>query len=147
MKKELCYKTGYKYQVTSSSCWVDSGIKGISFDSPFFQLCSDGMLGVFRGYAWDGTTGPSIDTQTNIFQSLWHDILCQIASELDDPELRAEADLLFKEMLTWRVCIDGKCKKMNPFRRAYHYLGVRLGARFHIGTKKEIKVTVYKNII
>ena len=74
----LTYKAGYKYQVVEDFHYnVD--IKGfeVKLDG-FLSLTRDGVLTVHAGYAWDGASGPAINTVNFRRGSLIHDALYQL---------------------------------------------------------------------
>ncbi|MCK5650981.1 MAG: hypothetical protein KAJ42_06385 [Gemmatimonadetes bacterium] len=93
---------------------------------PWLELTSDCRLIIQPGYAWDGTSGPSVDTKTNQRGGLIHDALYQLcrSSELDPPSIyRNLADKVFRQVLIedgmWRA------------RAAWHYHGVAIfGAKY-----------------
>ena len=87
-------------------------------DTPFIVLTADGLLTVRKGYAWDGPSGPSIDTKTFMRRSLVHDVLYQLMREEYLPlEHREYADGLLRTMCRE----DG----MSRVRAAYVYWSVR----------------------
>ena len=117
--EKACYRKlhKYKYQLTRPY-QVDVGIKGLSIDIGVLGLKEDGMLIINKGYAWDGPSGPTIDTFNFMRGSLVHDALYQlIRMELIDLSFKDHADRLLQKM----------CKKdgMSPFRAWYVYLAVK----------------------
>lgn len=71
-----------------------------------------------KNYAWDGPSGPTIDTKNSMRAALIHDILYQAIREKELPKkCRAKADKLFLELLKE----DG----MFCIRRWIWYLSVR----------------------
>ena len=46
--------------------------------TPFIVLTMDGLLTINKGYAWDGPSGPTIDTKSFMRGSLVHDALYQL---------------------------------------------------------------------
>jgi len=76
----LRYCAGYKYQVYAD-CWLKTNITGFSVSHPFFQLHANGMLLIKQGYAWDGASGPTLDTKSSMRSSLGHDVLYQMMRE------------------------------------------------------------------
>jgi hypothetical protein len=106
---KIYYKEGYKYQLAQDySIQVDIiPIKPIVTD--WLCLSKTGMLTVKKGYAWDGPSGPTIDTSNSMRGSLVHDALYQLMRMEFIPESsRARADDLLHEICTE----DG----MNPVR-------------------------------
>lgn len=81
----------------------------------------DGVLTIKKGYAWDGASGPVINTQNTLIASLVHDVLYQ-AMRLNliksNNENKKIADKNFFEIL--------KMNGVNTVRRKVWYLAVRL---------------------
>jgi hypothetical protein len=77
----LAYKQGYRYQV-HDDYMVNVGISGyeITLDK-YLTLDGWGNLTVHQGYAWDGASGPAINTRDFIRGSLVHDALYQLMAE------------------------------------------------------------------
>jgi hypothetical protein len=75
-----------------------------------------------KSCAWDGPSGPTIDTKGFMRGSLVHDGLYQLMRDglLDHEEYRKDADLLLKA-----ICLEDG---MSRFRAWYVYHGVRLFA-------------------
>ena len=74
----IYYKSGYKYQLTSDYT-VQVGIWPESIVSTgYLSLAPDGVLTILRGYAWDGPSGPTLDTRSFMRGSLVHDALYQL---------------------------------------------------------------------
>lgn len=85
---------------------------------PWLRLDDEGHLRVAAGYAWDGPSGPTIDTRSFMRGSLAHDALYQLlrAGRLP-PECRSVAD---------RVLYDLCRQDDMPWWRAdYVYTAVR----------------------
>jgi hypothetical protein len=114
-----CRKIGkYKYQLTESEATqLGSGFVDVIAENPYIILVC-GCLMVKEGYAWDGPSGPTVDTVTFLRGSLVHDALYQLIREgLVEKSLRIEADRLLR-----RVCIEDG---MNKIRAWYVYRFVR----------------------
>ena len=115
------YREGYKYQL-AEAYRVLTAVKPERFiKTTFLRLDTEGELYILEGYAWDGPSGPTVDTSDFMRGSLVHDALYQLMREGHlDPAI-------------WRVVADGElvriCKEdgMPAFRRAYVYAGVRFG--------------------
>jgi len=108
----------YKYQ-TVEPTQVEVPIIGLSIITKFITLTYDGRLCVRAGYAWDGPSGPTLDTRTFMRGSLAHDALYQLIREgLLPPEARRTAD----EIL-YRLCREDG---MGWVRAQYVYRSVRL---------------------
>ena len=80
------------------------------------------ILQVHDRYAWDGPSGPTIDTKTFMRGSLFHDALCQLIGEgLLDKKYRKYADQLLRQH-----CLEDG---MSKFRAWYVYMCVRAYSR------------------
>lgn len=117
----IAYKAGYKYQLKEKYV-AEIPIKPeVSIDTEYLTLTLDGILTVKEGYAWDGPSGPTIDTLNFMRGSLVHDALYQLMRErhLDHDKYREMADRLLQTI----------CKEdgMSTLRAWWVYQGVRLG--------------------
>lgn len=98
--KFIFYKKGYKYQLVENYS-SDTGIKP---DQPivtdYIDLTEEGIIGIKKGYAWDGPSGPAIDTLNFMRGSLVHDALYQLMRKghLDGPNYQEPADRLLQAM-------------------------------------------------
>jgi hypothetical protein len=138
---KVCYRklTSYKYQVMKKYT-VQIDIKRVKRIRPkvarFLCLSPHGVLTIKKNYAWDGPSGPTIDTRDFMRGSLVHDALYQLMREgvLDYRVHRQRADEIFRELLLE----DG----MRSFRAWYAYQVVHLfvegGARPQPEHKPEI---------
>ena len=87
---------------------------------PVISLSMDGLLTIKKGYAWDGPSGPTIDTPNFMRGSLVHDAVYQLMREQHIPqEHREYADQLLRE-----ICIEDG---MSQVRAWVVYQGVRFG--------------------
>ena len=112
------YNDGYKYQLKQDYVLSVPLKSALRFDSDFLVLETDGRLLIKQGYAWDGPSGPTIDTLSFMRGSLVHDALYQLMREqcLDHIQDRAAADQLLHD-----ICIaDG----MWPLRAWWVLKGV-----------------------
>ena len=101
------YKGGYKYQL-KRDYEVQTGVYPLrNCYSKFIRLTRHGKLYISAGYAWDGPSGPTFDTENFMRGSLVHDALYQLIREgWLDPSYREQAD---KEL--HRLCReDGMCR-------------------------------------
>lgn len=118
------YKEGYKYQLYEDYAhhlpfWVPS----IYLDHEFLVIGADGTLTIKAGYAWDGPSGPTVDTPNFMRGSLVHDALYQLMRDgrLDRGTYK---DLADRELQ--RICIEDG---MSKARAWYVYMGVKLGGK------------------
>lgn len=86
----------------------------------FLSLTVTGLLTVKKGYAWDGPSGPTIDSRDFMRGSLVHDALYQLMrlNTLDYQVYRQRADEYLRE-----ICLEDG---MSAFRAWYSYQAVRL---------------------
>ena len=96
----IAYQAGYKYQLAADYTLATRIRPKQAVDGPFIALDEAGTLTVKRGYAWDGVSGPVLDTQQNLRASLVHDALYQLMRlrQLSVKDHRDRADKLFKKM-------------------------------------------------
>lgn len=141
MSRTLKYQKikGYKYRLTEPFSWrVDIHVESnMSVPGGWVVLRVGGWMHFRPGYAWDGASGPAVDTSTWMIASLVHDGLYQIIRVNDlEPKARRSADNLMRQIL-----IESG---MNPFRAWYSYVAVRLFGnlwqrRVDTNTEKEIQ--------
>lgn len=102
------YKAGYKYQL-AETFKMSIPIEGKTIKQGFIALTVTGILTLKQGYAWDGPSGPAIDTKNFMRGSLVHDALYQLMRKkrLDPKIYRDIADRLLQQMCVndgmWKV--------------------------------------------
>jgi hypothetical protein len=119
--ERLLYRAGYKYQTALDYeidlVYVRPGHEAIG--GCWIRLSAEGHLWIRLGYAWDGASGPTVDTDDAIIGSLVHDALYQLIRCCAlDPKWRKAADQEFHRILL----ADG----MIPIRAAAWYKAVRI---------------------
>lgn len=72
------YRKGYKYQVAEDCSFLTSIHYSTDIKTEFIYLFYSGRLHIKSGYAWDGASGPTIDTKSSMRGSLVHDALYQL---------------------------------------------------------------------
>ncbi len=94
------YRAEYKYQLANDYSIRISIQPKCDIDTDFISLDTCGNLLVKKGYAWDGPSGPVIDTDENMRASLVHDALYQLMRNkyLVTRTHRKAADKLFKDI-------------------------------------------------
>ncbi len=87
---------GWKYELLEEmDCLVGLSTRR-NVSNEFIEI-DCGLLTVKAHYAWDGPSGPTFDTPTNMRGSLFHDALCQLIGEgLLDKMYRKYADELLR---------------------------------------------------
>ena len=116
----IVYKAGYKYQLKGNHITQIEIKPEAPIDTEYLALTTSGTLTVKDGYAWDGPSGPTVDTLNFMRGSLVHDALYQLMREghLDEDKHRDAADRLLQKM----------CKEdgMSTVRAWGVYQGVHL---------------------
>jgi len=127
------YTKGYKYQ-SSYDYRCKTEIRAPQrLETKFIELRPDGWLFIKAGYAWDGPSGPTIDTKNFMRGSKEHDAFYQLMRlNLLSPKWRKAAD---KRL--YNICrADG----MSRFRAWYVLYCVRKGAGYAADPKNRKKI-------
>lgn len=113
------YRSDYKYQLASDYRIQIPIRPAADIDTEFIRLATDGELTVKKGYAWDGPSGPVIDTKKNLRAALVHDALYQLMrnAKLNKRTHRKSADEIFRDI----------CKEdgISGFRANVYYKALR----------------------
>ena len=106
-EKWIKYKGGYKYQLVRDYGLYTNIFPKEDIHSEFISLYTDSYMLIRYKYAWDGASGPAIDTKTIMRGSLVHDAICQLIREEHLPRsVMPQGNALLK-----RICLeDGMCK-------------------------------------
>lgn len=114
------YREGYKYQLAEDYSSFTGILLVEDIVTHFIKLTRLGELFIRADYAWDGPSGPTIDTKNFLRGSLEHDALYQLMREGHlPPEFRKAADMRLRE-----VCLEDG---MSSIRAWWVYRGVRFG--------------------
>ena len=126
------YKSGYKY-ILYEDYFINLGISpSFNIETDFITI-KDGTLYIKKGYAWDGASGPAIDTKNFMRSSLVHDALYQVIREEKLPKsYRLRADNILKN-----ICLEDGMSKIRVW---WVYKGVRLGGSLAIKNFRDILV-------
>lgn len=127
------YRAGYKYQLAQDYCHRLGNGLAIDgrHDHDFFYLLNDALV-IRAGYAWDGPSGPTIDTASFMRGALVHDVLYQaIQLRMLPPDVKDNADRELADICRQ----DG----MSAIRAWWVYQGVKhFGGRWAMpGIKKK----------
>ena len=122
LSPSIGYRAGYKYQLAETYIHHFS----TSYFTPFNAEIKDFIrftgktLTIFSGYAWDGPSGPTIDTKNFMRGSLVHDALYQLMREgyLNPDFARKWADDILRD-----ICLEDG---MSRLRAWWVYKGVRI---------------------
>lgn len=88
-------------------------------DLGYIKITAEGSLAISEGYAWDGPSGPTIDTKNFMRGSLVHDALYQLIREKKINEnQRRRADEILRE-----ICLEDG---MSKIRAWWVFWGVNL---------------------
>jgi len=122
------YRKGYKYQLYEDYEIITTIIPYGSVSNDYVAIDCTGLLTVFKGYAWDGPSGPTFDTKTFMRGSLVHDAIYQlIRHQSIAPHYKAYADILLRD-----ICIEDG---MNRIRAWYVYHAVKNFADFAVNPR------------
>ena len=118
-RRYISYRSEYKYQLASEYRLKIPILPAEDIDTEFIDLDTSGELTVKNAYAWDGPSGPVIDTPENMRASLVHDALYQLMrnKELNARTHRKTADGLFRD-----ICKDDG---VSSFRANVYYRALR----------------------
>lgn len=116
---KACYRKLHRYKYQLMIPYLhDLEIHSYAVDTPYLKLDPDGRLEIKPGYAWDGPSGPTIDTLNFMRGSLVHDALYQLIRLKVLPySYKNQADRILQE-----ICIEDG---MSKFRAWYVYQGVK----------------------
>lgn len=94
------YRSDYKHQLAESYQITISIRPRDSIKTDYIDLDTTGILTVKKAYAWDGPSGPVVDTPQNLRASLVHDALYQLMrnKKMSSRTHRKTADQLFLDM-------------------------------------------------
>jgi len=114
----------YKYQLLQDYDIIVDIKPLIDIKTEFIILNTAGRLIIKKWYAWDGASGPTIDTKSFMRGSLVHDALYQLMREAKiGTKHRDYADRLLQ-----RLCIEDG---MYRWRAWYVYHSVKMFAKKH----------------
>lgn len=99
MSATIHYQEGYKYQLVETYKIKTDLHPPETVRHPLFSIQKNGMITIKAGYAWDGASGPAIDTRNFMRGSLVHDIGCQAVNEgLLPKHFRPKFDKLLRKI-------------------------------------------------
>jgi hypothetical protein len=113
------YRSGYKYVLVEDYATQLAFVRPArDIETEYIVLSRSGLLWVRHGYAWNGASGPTVDTRDSMRGSLVHDALYQLIREgLLEPEQRRNADRELRE-----ICVEDG---MPEVRAGYWFAAVR----------------------
>ena len=72
------YRKGYKYQTAENFFMMVPIFPDQDIVTEFINLSTKGEMNIRKGYAWDGASGPTWNTDNTMTPSLIHDALAQL---------------------------------------------------------------------
>ena len=130
----IAYRSGYKYQL-AEDYRLKTGVLNFEISADYIQLSTNGSMTIKAGYAWDGPSGPAIDTKNTMRGSLIHDAFYQLMRAGLIPEsCRKQIDKLYRSL-----CLEDGMWKVRAW---WHFKGVDWFAAnaAHAEAKKQILV-------
>lgn len=119
--ERICYKDGYKYQLRETYSLTIKAAPESDITTLFVTLDTQGTLTIQKGYAWDGPSGPTIDTKNFMRGALVHDALYQLMrdcpAQYPKDKYRQQADDLLHA-----ICLEDGMSKLRAW---WVHLGVR----------------------
>lgn len=103
------------------------------------KLTVTGLLYIYAGYAWDGPSGPTFDTDNFMRGSLIHDVLYQM---MRNALLPINPTKEIADRILQKICIEDG---MSAFRAGYVYWGVHIGGVGACKPGPEIYDEVFSN--
>lgn len=143
------YSKGYKYQLRKTAYFQTRIHPPTRIDTQLVTLYPDGGLIIRKYFAWDGASGPTFDTDTNMRGALVHDALCYLMREgLLDMEWEDDVHFELSRYMvidTKRKFNDGSwtsviARKLGSWRAQLYYKAVSWFGRKYMtkaGKRKE----------
>jgi len=130
--EQIKYRKGYKYQLAEDYT-IYTNLVGYQANTEFIKLTLTGILTIKQGYAWDGPSGPTIDTPDFMRGSIVHDALYQLLRQ----GLLPQEERRFVDKLLQDICLEDG---MSKIRAHYVFEGVNMfgGSSANPKSKKEI---------
>ena len=116
----ICYEKlkGYKYRLKRDYYIFIPELMNYSISTEYIKVRPNGLMLITANYAWDGASGPTLDTKNSMRGSLVHDVLYQLIRLGLLPESFKETADEYLE----KICkVDG----MSSFRAGYWEKAVR----------------------
>lgn len=131
------YKAGYKYQLSHDYLFeLPDEFPELNYQGDFIWV-SGRTVTLWKGYASDGPSGPTIDTK-NFMRGAWqHDGGYQLLRAGIYPKSLHEKLRKALDLQLYRTCLEDG---MSRIRAALVYSGVRVGGKnaAEIGSEKRI---------
>ena len=123
----------YKYRTAEDYRVQTSITPPVTIDTEYIKLDASGWMLIKSGYAWDGPSGPTIDTDDFMTGSLVHDAFYQLIREGHlSREYGHKANVLLRE-----ICLKAG---MSRFRACYVYKSVEAFGFLSLKREPPIKI-------
>ena len=119
MGNKIKYREGYKYQLAEDYSVQVNIFPSHIIETDYIILTNTGLLIGKRGYAWDGASGPAIDTKNFMRGSLVHDELAQLMRQ-------GLLEIKWLDMANRELCRICREDGMSWIRAQWVYWGVTL---------------------
>ena len=96
------YWEGYKYLLAADYSLQTPIRPPRAINHDFLAMTTAGYLTIKKGYAWDGPSGPTIDTPSSMRASLVHDALYQLMRQ----ELLFMSNRPIADQMLYEICIE-----------------------------------------
>lgn len=131
----ITYKGGYKYQNLKDYTIQTSVKLDDDIETNYLAMTKDGLLTIKKGYAWDGASGPTIDTKSSMRGSLVHDAFYQLMrEELIGKEYRHLADEYLHDICTEDGMIDVRADLWQLAVETFAMAAIKPGYGKHVET-------------
>src|SRR3990167_876999 len=111
MKQSILYKEGYVYVLAAQYDDVIPLRPPENIKTDFVVLLKNGYLAIHKGFAWDGPSGPAIDTSNFMRGSMVHDSLYSLMRAGHLPTtFKDQADVLLRE-----ICIEDGMSRVRAW--------------------------------
>ena len=121
--RQIEYKSGYKYQLHKTYTCNVNIYPDTDVYTEYIDLTVDGWLTIRSGYAWDGASGPTMDTKSSMRGALAHDALYQLLrhAQLDSRWREVADDVLY------RTCREDGMSwiRAKAWKRAVNWFGTK----------------------
>lgn len=115
------FKGGFKYQLEERYQITLPWLPKFLYRGNDWIALADKVLTIHRGYAWDGPSGPALDSKSAMRASLVHDALYQLMREgVLDEAYRINADQTLRDL-----CVEDG---MSPLRAWFWFKAVQFAA-------------------
>ncbi len=118
---KIYYKTGFKYQLMNALTIATKIKPKFYIHTRYITMATNGTLHIYAGFAWDGASGWTIDTESSMRASVVHEALYKLIrmGRLCEVKVREEGDEEF-----YRLCLEDG---MWEWRARVWFRALRIG--------------------